>query len=62
MSDTIYETFIKEICSICKNREKDLCHIVYKIDGTLGCEFYEKACEVEGYKEPVQKQSRWFYD
>lgn len=56
MKETIYECFVRKICSNCKNRTKDQCHIVRKIDGTLSCIYYEKEKEVEGYKEPVRRK------
>lgn len=56
MKETIYESFVNTICSNCKNRSKDQCHIVRKIDGTLSCIYYEKEKEVEGYKEPVRSR------
>ena len=56
MKETIYESFVNKICSNCKNRSKDQCHIVRKIDGTLSCVYYEKQKEEEAYKEPDRRK------
>ncbi len=49
--ETIYETFVRAICSNCKNRHLDLCNIRRNIEGSLKCIYYEKDKEFEGYKE-----------
>ena len=38
-----FERFKEEICNNCKNKEKEYCKIVERIDGTLYCEPYERA-------------------
>jgi len=48
---TIYETYIEEICSNCKNREESLCNIRRNVKGNLQCIYYEKEKEKQGYKE-----------
>lgn len=42
---TIEQTYIKYICSICKNKETDLCCIRYKYDNTMCCENYSTTLE-----------------
>lgn len=37
-----FERFKEEICSNCKNKEKEYCKIVERIDNTAYCEFYER--------------------
>lgn len=37
-----FERFKEEICSNCKNKEKEYCKIVERIDSTVYCEFYER--------------------
>ena len=37
-----FERFKEEICSNCKNKEKEYCKIVERIDNTVYCEFYER--------------------
>ncbi len=49
--ETIYETYIRTICSNCKNRNKNLCEIRKDIKGTLKCVYYIKDKEMEGYKQ-----------
>lgn len=51
MNETIYETYIRELCSNCKNRTLNLCNIRKNIKGNLRCIYYEKDKEFEGYKE-----------
>ena len=50
-SETIYETYTRQICSNCKNRKADLCNIRKNIKGKLKCIYYEKDKEIEGYKQ-----------
>lgn len=38
---TIEQTYIKYLCSICKNKEADTCCIRRKYDNTLYCNSYE---------------------
>lgn len=49
--ETIYETYIRTICSNCKNRKLNLCEIRKDINETLKCSYYIKEKETEGYKE-----------
>lgn len=49
--ETIYETYIRQICSNCKNRKEDLCSIRRDIRGTIRCIYYEKDKQYEGYKQ-----------
>lgn len=48
---TIYETYVEEICSNCKNREQSLCNIRRNINGNLQCIYYEKEKENVGYED-----------
>ena len=50
MSETIYETYTRTVCSNCKNRKLDLCNIRKNIKGNLKCVYYEKDKEMSGYK------------
>lgn len=45
-----FERFKEEICSNCKNKEKEYCKIVERIDNTVYCEFYERISVNENYK------------
>lgn len=47
--ETIYECFISKLCNNCANRDKNLCDIRRKINGTLGCIGYKKDKPVKGY-------------
>lgn len=51
--ETIYETYIRELCNNCKNRKQDLCEIREDINGTLKCCYYIKDKHIEGYKKPL---------
>ncbi len=51
--ETIYETYVRTLCSNCKNRELDLCEIRKDIKGTLKCVYYEKDKDIEGYKKQL---------
>jgi len=51
--ETIYETYIRTICSNCKNRELDLCNITRDIEGTLKCCYYIKDKNSGGYNKPL---------
>lgn len=33
--------YIEEVCSKCKNKNKDICHITQRVDGTYSCEHEE---------------------
>ena len=48
--ETIYETYIRTLCSNCKNRQTNLCEIRKDIKGTLKCCYYIKDKDTEGYK------------
>jgi len=59
--ETIYETYIRTLCSNCKNRKLDLCEIRKDIKGTLKCVYYIKDKDIEGYKKQLiitAKQSK----
>ena len=49
--ETIYETYIRQLCSNCKNRELNLCEIRKNINNSLQCCYYIKDREIEGYKK-----------
>lgn len=49
--ENIYETYVRTICSYCKNRHLDLCHITIDMNGTAKCNYFKKEKEFEGYKE-----------
>lgn len=49
--ETIYETYIRQICSNCKNRKADLCEIRRNTKGNLKCVYYIKDKQHEGYKQ-----------
>ena len=36
------ENYIKYICSICKNKDTDLCNIVNTVDNKTKCAYYER--------------------
>ena len=50
-TETIYETYIRQICSNCKNRKADLCNIKQDKTGTLRCIYYIKDKQHKGYKQ-----------
>ena len=49
--ETIYETYIRTLCSNCKNRERNLCEIRRNTNGNLQCCYYIKEKQIEGYKK-----------
>lgn len=49
--ETIYETYIRQLCSNCQNRDLNLCEIRKDIKGTLKCIYYIKDKNVKGYKK-----------
>lgn len=49
--ETIYETYIRTLCSNCKNRSLDLCNIRKNIRGNLQCCYYIKDKQHKGYKK-----------
>lgn len=40
--ESIFETYKRRLCKICKNRNTNLCNIVRSIDGKAKCYSYEK--------------------
>ena len=49
----IYERFIEEICSNCKDKERKDCEIRRRLDGSLYCEPYERA------SRPAKKKKQY---
>lgn len=47
----VYEIFLEEICSNCKDKEQKDCEIRKRLDGTLYCEVYERAMRPEKKKK-----------
>ena len=41
-NETIYETYIRTICSKCKNKKQCQEELRIKIDGSIKCDKYEK--------------------
>ena len=41
-NETIYATYIRQICKNCKNKTTNLCEIRKKMDNTIKCENYER--------------------
>lgn len=39
---TTEKVYIKELCSICNNKNKNLCNITYTFDDKLKCIYYER--------------------
>ena len=61
-NETVFESFVSNLCTNCKNRNKDLCNITRDINRNLRCAYYEKAQKPEGYKEKVKRRFReWFW-
>lgn len=57
----VYERFLEEICSNCKDKEKKDCEIRRRLDETLYCELYERANRPKKKKKPeivTAKQSK----
>lgn len=52
-TETVYQTYIRTLCSNCKNRQTNLCEIRKDINGTLKCCYYDKDKEVQGYKRQL---------
>lgn len=52
-TETVYQTYIRTLCSNCKNRQTNLCEIRKDINGTLKCCYYIKDKDTEGYKKPL---------
>lgn len=40
--ETIYETYVRVLCTECKNKNKDLCEIRKCNNGTVKCIYYER--------------------
>lgn len=51
--ETIYQTYIRTLCSNCKNKETNLCEIRKDIRGTLKCIYYQKDKEIRTYKKQL---------
>ena len=49
--ESIYQTYVRTICSNCKNRHLDLCHITIDMNGKARCRYYEKDKEFKGYEK-----------
>ena len=49
--ETIYETYIRTLCSNCKNKSLDLCNVRKNIRGNLQCCYYIKDKQHEGYNK-----------
>lgn len=49
--ETIHETYKRQICSNCKNRNENLCNIRKDIKGTLKCINYIQDKQYKGYKQ-----------
>lgn len=49
--ETIYETYIRTLCSNCKNKETNLCEIRKNIKGNLWCCYYNKEKDIQGYRK-----------
>ena len=52
--ETIHETYIRTLCSNCKNRKLNLCEIRKDINGTLKCCYYDKDKNIEGYRKQLR--------
>lgn len=51
--ETIYQTYIRTLCSNCKNKNTNLCEIRKDIRGTLKCSYYIKDKEIRTYKKQL---------
>lgn len=40
--ETIIDTYKRQLCKICKNKDKNYCEIRKCIDGVIRCIYYEK--------------------
>lgn len=49
--ESIYQTYVRTICSNCKNRHLDLCHITIDMNGKARCRYYEKDKDFKGYEK-----------
>lgn len=41
MIETIYQTYVNEVCSICKNKEECQEELRTRLDGSIKCDKYE---------------------
>lgn len=51
--ETIYETYIRTLCSNCKNKNTNLCEIRKDIRGTLKC-YYIKDKQIKRSKQLIR--------
>lgn len=51
--ETIYETYIRTICSNCKNRDNCKEELRKRLDNTVKCWEYIKDKDITGYKKPL---------
>lgn len=56
--ETIYETYIRTLCSNCKNREQNLCEIRRNTNNSIQCCYYIKDKEIAGYKKAEKITAR----
>ena len=56
--ESIYETYIRTLCSNCKNRKLNLCEIRKDMNGTLKCCYYIKDKNVQGYKQHLIRTAK----
>ncbi len=49
--ENIYETYIRILCSNCKNRTLDWCEIRRNFENNLKCCYYEREVENKGFKK-----------
>lgn len=49
--ETIYQTYIREICSNCRNRNICKEELRIRLDGTIKCDSYVKENQKQGYKQ-----------
>ena len=49
--ETIFETYLRTICSNCKNGDSCTEELRRRLDNTVRCWEYIKDKEIEGYKE-----------
>lgn len=49
--ETIYQTYVRTLCSNCKNKDTNLCEIRRNTNGNLQCCYYVKDKEQKRYKK-----------
>lgn len=49
--ESIFETYKRRLCKICKNKNTNLCNIVFNINGEVQCCYYDRNIKKEGYKQ-----------